>query len=69
MPRPKKSPRVRVQIVFENAQAKALRAYAKKTDRDISQVIRHALDAYLDARILEQAVQDRAAQIMAEGRQ
>jgi len=66
MPRPKKSPRVRVQIVFEAPQAKRLRAYAKHHDRDISQVIRFALDAYLDARSLEQMMKDRGAQMRAQ---
>ena len=47
MPRPKKSPRVRVQIVFEREQAKRLRSYAKANDREISQIVRYAVEQHL----------------------
>jgi hypothetical protein len=57
MPRPKKSPRVRVQIVFECEQARRLRVFAKANDRELSQIVRAATEVYLD----------RAEQILREG--
>lgn len=47
MPRPKKPPRARLQIVFERGQAKALREFCKACDRDISQVVRLAVGEHL----------------------
>ena len=43
MPRPKRSPRVRVQIVFERGQAKHLREFCKARDLEISHVVRFAV--------------------------
>ena len=47
MPRPKKPPRVRMQIVFERDAAKRLRAFAKARDNDISQVVRVAVSNHI----------------------
>lgn len=47
MPRPKKSPRVRVQIVFEREQARRLRAFCKARDQELSQVVRFAVGEHL----------------------
>jgi len=47
MPRPKKPPRVRLQIIFEREQAKRLRAFCKERDLEISQVVRRAVEAEL----------------------
>ena len=48
MPRPKKPPRVRLQIIFEREQAKRLRAFCKARDFEISQVARAAVDRYIN---------------------
>lgn len=48
MARPKKPPRVRMQIVFERDAAKRLRTFAKVNDTDISQVVRWAVKLHLD---------------------
>lgn len=47
MPRPKKSPRVRLQIVVERDQAKRLRHFCKERDLDISHVVRRAIEVEL----------------------
>lgn len=47
MPRPKKSPRVRLQIIVERDQAKKLRAFCKERDLDISHVVRRAIEVEL----------------------
>jgi post-segregation antitoxin (ccd killing protein) len=47
MPRPKKPPRVRVQIVFERGQAKQLREFCKARDLEISHVVRYAVGQHL----------------------
>lgn len=39
MPRPKKAPRERLQITLSKPVAKRLRAFAKRLDRDISEVV------------------------------
>ena len=48
MPRPKKSPRVRLQVVLERDQAARLRKFAKANDSDISQIVRWAVKLHLD---------------------
>jgi ACT domain-containing protein len=60
MPRPKKSPRVRVQIVFEREQAKRLRAYGKASDQEISRIVRLAVAMHLDRCDLDAASGGRA---------
>lgn len=47
MPRPKKPPRVRLQIVVERDQARRLRAFCKERDFDISYVVRRAIETEL----------------------
>jgi hypothetical protein len=49
MPRPKKAPRVRLQITLSKPTAKRLRAVAKKLDRDISEVVDAALRLVLNS--------------------
>lgn len=39
MARPKKAPRVRLQITLKKSTAKDLRKFAKRLDRDISEVV------------------------------
>lgn len=50
MPRPKKSPRERLQISIKKETAKRLRAFAKRLDRDVSEVVdaavTHVMDRY-----------------------
>lgn len=59
MPRPKKSPRVRVQIIFEREQAKRLRTYCKKFDLEISQTVRWAVDRHLlESKQISDAIAD-----------
>lgn len=52
MARPKKSPRERLQISIKKETAKRLRKFAKKLDRDISEVVdaavTHIMDKYVD---------------------
>jgi hypothetical protein len=46
MARPKKSPRSRFQITLPKSLGRELRAYAKKKDAELSQVVGEALSAY-----------------------
>jgi hypothetical protein len=52
MARPKKAPRVRLQITLPKKTAKDLRGFARKLDRDISEVVdaavRHVMDKYTE---------------------
>lgn len=48
MARPKKPARERLQVVLSREQARRLRVFAKEHDRDISQVMRSAVEVYLD---------------------
>lgn len=50
MPRPKKPPRVRLQIVFERDQAKRLRSFCKDQDCEISSLVRRAVEVELSFR-------------------
>lgn len=47
MARPKKAPRERLQITLPKPQAAALRKWAKKKDRDISDVVSWAVRVFL----------------------
>jgi len=49
MGRPKKAPRVRLQITLPIATAKKLRAVSKKLDRDISEVVDASLRLVLSS--------------------
>lgn len=48
MARPKKAPRKRLQITLPVPQAAALRKWAKKKDRDVSEVISLAVRVFLE---------------------
>lgn len=47
MPRPKKAPRVRLQITLPKMLGQNLRKFAKSRDRDISAIIEDAVSVYL----------------------
>jgi len=62
MPRPKKAPRERLQITMKKDQVAELKKFAKKRDRDVSDVIGFAVGYYMR----ETERQEKAAAIIGQ---